>query len=422
MYSRFSGIYKKLIPNGDRFDLNINSDNVGCGEKQFSAFRKKVLHKERKLVRSVTPFLYELNLYTVRITSFLMIGIDLFWIFLDIFNQEKYNLLEFSPLFGIILQIVVSLYMIFLSYKYKNRGKKPIVRISFLLFYLANIVSIVLLAISKNQNAAAAGVPSAFVGVPLSTFYFFILAFMPLPHQLDSIIVAVAAIASAFVPMYCPGKEAYSFSQNIVLRVTFLIVYGLYMGMHMRIANTAKRTEDLNETLLIHSYCDELTGSLNRRALDTCWKFSCENEICDSIGVVIFDVDDFKQYNDHYTHTKGDEVLRSICGTVMAEISPDEGFLFRYGGEEFVMIVPNATKETLTSIAGRARKAVWDSNIPREDVRGSERVSITAGCAIQQVSGSDDAGADFITNADKQLYIGKDCGKNCVVFDGEAYR
>ncbi len=67
---------------------------------------------------------------------------------------------------------------------------------------------------------------------------------------------------------------------------------------------------------------------------------------------LFFDVDDFKSYNDNYSHMKGDEALRRVAGSVVGVLAAADRYLFRFGGEEFVAILPGIGEEEARRIAG----------------------------------------------------------------------
>ena len=95
---------------------------------------------------------------------------------------------------------------------------------------------------------------------------------------------------------------------------------------------------------------------------------------------LFFDVDDFKSYNDNYSHMKGDEALRRVAGSVVGVLAAADRYLFRFGGEEFVVILPDIGEEEARRIAGAlldARAAA----VPREDLPDRHIVTASFGVA-----------------------------------------
>ena len=108
-----------------------------------------------------------------------------------------------------------------------------------------------------------------------------------------------------------------------------------------------------------------------------------------------------------------------MCEKAILILKEENAYLFRYGGEEFVFFLVNTTEERLKEIALKIKNKVFESNIERSDCSYS-RITITLGCALEETVRRNDA--DYVLSADKQLYIGKNNGKNCVVLNGEINR
>ncbi|MDE0930027.1 MAG: diguanylate cyclase [Halioglobus sp.] len=149
---------------------------------------------------------------------------------------------------------------------------------------------------------------------------------------------------------------------------------------------------------------DPLTRLLNRRGLDviiSSWIISRQK-----FGVLLLDLDHFKQVNDRYGHDVGDKVLRTVSDTIRAT-ARDDDVLVRWGGEELMVITRSAEKSALTGFAERMRQAI--SNISDPDLP-----SITVSIGISR-SGTDEDFEDVIVvRADKALYQAKQDGRDTV--------
>ena len=153
---------------------------------------------------------------------------------------------------------------------------------------------------------------------------------------------------------------------------------------------------------------DGLTGLFNRRHLDT----TLDNELkrCQRYGhemsIIMFDVDHFKRFNDEHGHEQGDRVLRNLSTTVKDQIR-DLDIPCRYGGEEFLIILPDTSIIFVQKIAERLRKAVEQTDLD------GLRVTISIGVASfpHDMVGNP---KQFLEAADKALYEAKNAGRNCV--------
>ncbi len=157
---------------------------------------------------------------------------------------------------------------------------------------------------------------------------------------------------------------------------------------------------------------DPLTGIFNRRfgmrRLQE--EFSKALRSNASFGILIFDIDYFKVVNDTYGHLVGDCALKSVCAIARASLR-DSDILFRYGGEEFVAVLPAATEEDLCLSGERLRKAIEDATISADDKTVRVTVCIGGVAFPEQPAENVD---HLIQLADEALYLAKNLGRNKV--------
>ena len=151
---------------------------------------------------------------------------------------------------------------------------------------------------------------------------------------------------------------------------------------------------------------DALTGLHNRRYLDEILtqeiSRSIRHGLC--LSILFFDVDHFKQFNDKYGHDQGDRVLKALGDSFKHNLR-DEDTACRYGGEEFMGILPNITVEQAWTVAERLRKSVETMRVNDLDI------TISIGVAQFPLDNPITA-EEFITLADHALYSAKDAGRN----------
>jgi len=150
---------------------------------------------------------------------------------------------------------------------------------------------------------------------------------------------------------------------------------------------------------------DSLTGTLNRRGLHESFPDDSET-LLEPLSVVMLDIDHFKQVNDEFGHAVGDEVLRVVSERIALSLRVGDGVV-RYGGDEFLLILPEADKNASARIADRARLAVCDEPIVTADTPIS--VTVSAGVAQRCSSESRD---DVIKRSDCAMYAAKRAGRN----------
>ncbi len=186
--------------------------------------------------------------------------------------------------------------------------------------------------------------------------------------------------------------------------------------LHRRLAFQNGELEKLNRMLFEQSRQDPLTSLGNRLRLreDLQVLQSRKERYGHRYAVVLLDVDFFKAYNDRYGHLAGDEVLRRVAATISSSLRAGDG-AYRYGGEEFLMVLPEQDAEAAAAMTDRLRRAVEGLGIPHADGTPSGVVTISAGVAV-----SDDAeDTDGLLKAtDEALYAAKSEGRNRIARAG----
>jgi diguanylate cyclase (GGDEF)-like protein len=161
----------------------------------------------------------------------------------------------------------------------------------------------------------------------------------------------------------------------------------------------------LRETLRSQSVRDALTGLFNRRYLEE----TLDREVRrvtraeKQLGVIMLDIDHFKEFNDTFGHEAGDSVLREF-GRFLASNLRGEDIACRYGGEEFVLILPEANLDITTQRAEKLREGVKYLNVT-DHGQSLGAITLSLGVAIYPDHGAD--GTDLLRAADAALYRAK---------------
>jgi diguanylate cyclase (GGDEF)-like protein len=161
---------------------------------------------------------------------------------------------------------------------------------------------------------------------------------------------------------------------------------------------------------------DGLTKIYNRRGLDKFYEMHWNNCLRYKLpySVMMIDIDNFKKYNDNYGHLQGDEVLKSVAAALQKSLFRSEDLVGRYGGEEFLVVMPNVDVEGAEVVAIRILNDIRDLNIKHEFSGESSRVTVSIGVARVYPS-LDIALSMLIDQADQRLYEAKKKGRDCVV-------
>ena len=315
--------------------------------------------------------------------------------------------IDMIPLY---MMVAASLAMLAFVTVYKEYGSR-LARFSLLAYYTVVIASVTVFMVSCNYHN---------IGLSISMCYLFVIMIAPTYHVLDTAAVCLLIAVSWWLPGQLPYAENYNLFKHFLLR--FSIVAGFISVRHIFIRHSSneRSVKEMSNAFIKLAYNDVMTGTLNKKAMETYCAFVAEKMAPEQVSVIIYDVDDFKSYNDHYSHMKGDEALKRVAGSVVRVLERSDRYLFRFGGEEFVVVLPNVAEGEACRIAGELLEAVRAAAIPRGDLPGKSIVTASFGIACG--SSKELSDLSVIIKADKQLYICKNGGKDCVAASDVIYR
>ena len=273
-----------------------------------------------------------------------------------------------------------SLFVFSLVYAYHQKPLEKI-KLGASLLLLSFSVFVVLLG----------GASTVYWFYPVITIVFFL-------SSLTTALALVAVFTAIITLMLLPLTTSIQLS-------TILTAIGLSSLSHYFIF---KSYRSLEGDLIQRSREDYLTGAGNRSAFDQTIadlvKFESKHQ--QAASLVIFDLDDFKAINDAFGHTTGDEVLVSTAKCVMSVIRKVD-FIYRYGGEEFAVILNNSNLESSAKVAEKMR-----SQIENSQFSVNKTVTISVGVAQYHMG---ETAKSWIERADSALYKAKRTGKNRVI-------
>lgn len=179
----------------------------------------------------------------------------------------------------------------------------------------------------------------------------------------------------------------------------------------LRDVTERKRMEDeltlLNRRLTQLAATDGLTGLTNRRTFDGF--LGREYAACQEISVLLFDIDNFKGYNDTYGHQAGDRCLQAVAAAIGDATSNTTGLSARYGGEEFAVVLPNICEDDALKVAEKVRLTVRALGLPNTAAtRGYLTISVGIATRTRSTLGE----AALVGEADAALYEAKRLGRN----------
>lgn len=192
---------------------------------------------------------------------------------------------------------------------------------------------------------------------------------------------------------------------NALCAFSFLIIFSLVFIFEIKLSSNQLKHQ--NAILDKLASTDPLTGLYNRRSMDVFLSQAVETD--SNFALIMCDIDDFKKVNDTYGHDFGDVVLKGVASITTEQVK-EHGYVCRWGGEEILILLNNASEESSFRIAENIRR-----NVANRVFDLNEKwihCSLTLGIALHN---SEEAVEDTITRADYNLYCGKRNGKNAVV-------
>lgn len=172
-----------------------------------------------------------------------------------------------------------------------------------------------------------------------------------------------------------------------------------------------------NEWLRDLSEQDGLTGVLNRRTIDARLTETYLDAQAEGwpMGVIMVDVDHFKAYNDHYGHPGGDECLRRVANLLKENVRHNMDRVGRFGGEEFMIVLPKADLAECVGVAERIRRALHELQIPHEATPNPLLRHVTISQGVAMLVPQDPVPLErLVLAADRELYSAKRAGRNRV--------
>jgi two-component system cell cycle response regulator len=188
--------------------------------------------------------------------------------------------------------------------------------------------------------------------------------------------------------------------------------------LYRQVVEQQAELEVANQRLFEQSRLDPLTNLGNRLRLreDLEDLRARAQRYKHAYGMILFDVDRFKAYNDHYGHLAGDDVLRAVAEVTRSRCRQGDA-AYRYGGEEFLVILPQQNEETTAIVAGSLLRAIEARGIPHAAAQHAAVVTASAGVAVLH-PGDAKGVDDLLKEADEALYRAKLGGRNQVVVHG----
>jgi len=188
---------------------------------------------------------------------------------------------------------------------------------------------------------------------------------------------------------------------------TFSVIHDIteFRRIESELAEKNQQLTELNQLLSQQAIRDDLTGLFNRRHIFQILNEEIirSNRYDESLSLMMIDLDNFKRINDNYGHQFGDFMLRNVARIILANIRESD-HLGRYGGEEFLLVLPHTDLESAKVVARRIGRAVEEASFGENNVR----MTVSIGLSSYHKSSLE----EFVKRADELMYQAKKTGRN----------
>lgn len=258
-------------------------------------------------------------------------------------------------------------------------------------------------------------IDAAFMNVPLNSAIFYALLVISSVLTRREIFV-VFPVCCAYI---CGAQAIFGAPASLVLASAVICAGAMTLACAMH-----RCFIDMTRKLQTESETDQLTGLLNKRAGMA--RMGALHSLCKRMGkryaVYFIDIDYFKNYNDTYGHMKGDVVLTSVAQCMSRCFTRDTDVVCRLGGEEFAIMIADASAETACKLAGRLTAAIESLNIKSGKNAAYDSLSVSIGVTMNDFTSTEGSESEVIkkllAKADDQLYIAKRAGRGCTSMNG----
>lgn len=277
---------------------------------------------------------------------------------------------------------------------------------------LLTVMALYFLAAAQNSAQRDSFCPSF--------LYLLVFTLVSSPYLLDSLLTMLGGL-TAVITIAAVGQS------EIVLLLQYGLIGAILLAGMIYLSSTnfvdeakTKRLNSANDELHFLSTHDQLTGIKNRHSLHTDLAESLPHYLEEDadISFIMFDIDSFKKYNDSLSHIEGDNCLQIVVDSVKkAGLFSDDCF-YRFGGDEFLIVLPGVNAKQVRRIGLSVVKAVYAAKLPAAKEAPFPYVSVSAGAFFGPVEEKKNLD-DYLAEADKQLYLAKNNGHNRFYFLGE---
>lgn len=251
-----------------------------------------------------------------------------------------------------------------------------------------------------------------------------VICICPLAFLLDNIIINAGISVAMITAVNILNNISDNFHINEIhqywiVAVVYFFTSIIYHNVFFHVEAMKYNFEHENAELLVTSSFDPLTNCWNRNGMHSYTKPFEGNPLVKDEIVVMMDVDNFKKFNDRYSHLEGDTVLREVSHSLLENFLAKGAHVCRFGGDEFVLITAIDSEEDARKYLILIQDVIRSINLA--SLKNEDKITLSIGCTYLK-QGTVFNFSDAVASADEQLYKAKNSGRNCICFQGSVIR
>jgi len=323
--------------------------------------------------------------------------------------------LEWSVIVGTGL-LMIGYYVLLIGFR-DFMGRKPYSHTPFILLFIVFVLLMAYFVIPENNLPARAILATAY-----TLLYSLLVVRSVWPRKNEGVRISCKLMAGLFA--------LHGVFYLVILILTFadlsgsnfmesslgtqsILIEGIAFSVLTGMTYITMTTEHLQQDLKRQAMIDPLTGTYNRRAFYSLAEhaFARQRRGEDELSLICLDLDHFKKVNDSWGHSIGDQVLKAVVD-VISDCKREQDVLARFGGEEFIILMPSTPQKEAVLLAERIRHSIAQAPINT----GTQALSLTVSLGVASIDKKTTPRIDtLIANADEALYLAKQGGRNGVV-------
>ncbi len=357
----------------------------------------------------------------LHMAAFVFLSVNVFFVISDLitgfYSKHAYSYLNIS---AEVIFILSALLLLLVLHLIRDRSGREIPIIQFVYYLIVETGILFYFAADLLRSNLAGGSNNV-----SNSFYNMIVLVIFVAYSFKFVAILAGYIFGVGVVLIAMLQNNFIWANYQLLFVLFILFFlcaNYFRANNTKYVLSIVRLENVQGKLEKLSTRDFLTKLSNRTALNSFVKHELSHAIGEgkAVSLLMLDIDDFKAYNDYYSHMAGDKCLHDIA-EVMLKLENIKFEAFRYGGEEFLIIGIDADEAELQEHAANIIKGVHRLAVLREDgMNSSDIVTVSIGLALSMSVETSDF-ASLMMRADKELYRAKRAGKNCYFFRGKKY-